>query len=58
MWNSINNFLNDDEGTTAVEYCVMVALIVTALILGITAAGGGTQQWWNNITGDFTTHGV
>jgi pilus assembly protein Flp/PilA len=37
----IQNFLKDEEGATAVEYGVMVALIIATLILVI--AGLGTQ---------------
>jgi pilus assembly protein Flp/PilA len=40
-WKQIQNFLNDEEGATAVEYGVLVALII-ALCVGAIAGIGGT----------------
>jgi pilus assembly protein Flp/PilA len=36
------NFLRDDDGPTAVEYAVMLALIVGAALAGITSLGNAT----------------
>ena len=40
-WKQIRNFLKDEEGATAVEYGVMVALIIAVCIAAI--YGIGTQ---------------
>ena len=41
--NSILSFLRDEEGPTAVEYAVMLALILSVLITAITGVGTGTN---------------
>ena len=45
----IAQFLLDDDATTAVEYAVLLALILVAIIAGVTSAGGGVGNWWGNI---------
>jgi pilus assembly protein Flp/PilA len=49
-------FLLDDEATTAVEYAVMLALILVAIIAGLTSAGGGVGTWWGNIRTKVTSY--
>lgn len=39
-------FLNDDNGPTAVEYAVVVALIIISCIGAITAFGGAVAGWF------------
>ena len=46
---AIKSFLRSDDATTAVEYAVMLALILVAVIIGVTSAGGGVGAWWTNI---------
>ena len=50
MWNSVVNFLKREDGPTAVEYAVMLALIIVVCITAITALG-------NNANATFTTVG-
>lgn len=50
-WKQIQNFLSDEEGATAVEYGIMVALIAAAIVVVVT--GLGTSL--NGIFGDVTT---
>jgi len=45
----ISRFLHDEDATTAVEYAVMLALILVAVIAGVTSAGGGVGNWWGKI---------
>lgn len=45
----IARFFLNDEATTAVEYAVLLALILVAIIAGVTSAGGGVGSWWGNI---------
>ncbi|MDP8245611.1 MAG: Flp family type IVb pilin [Candidatus Hinthialibacter antarcticus] len=40
-------FLNDDDGPTAVEYAVVVALIIISCIGAVTAFGGAVAGWFN-----------
>lgn len=39
-------FLRDDTAATAVEYCVMLALIIIALIGAISVVGQGAGGYW------------
>lgn len=40
--------LHDDDGTTAVEYAVMLAMIVMLCVAGIAAAGRATSSSLQN----------
>ncbi|MDD2391140.1 MAG: Flp family type IVb pilin [Desulfobacterales bacterium] len=42
-------FINDEEGATAVEYALMVALIAVAIIAGAKALGGALGDKFNNV---------
>ncbi|MBM3705683.1 MAG: Flp family type IVb pilin [Actinobacteria bacterium] len=43
-------FLTQKErGATAVEYALIVALIALAIVLGVTAVGGGLNTAFSNI---------
>lgn len=53
----IREFLTDESGPTAVEYAVLLAMILMMVIAGITAVGGGTNGWWNKTNDEFSTHG-
>ena len=53
----LNAFLRDTDGTTAVEYAVMLAMILTSVIVGLTSAGGGVLSWWTNIDSELDTNG-
>ncbi|MDP9985285.1 MULTISPECIES: Flp family type IVb pilin [Arthrobacter] len=44
-----DRFKTEEKGATAVEYGLMVALIVIAAILGITAVGGQLQALFADI---------
>jgi len=41
-----------DEGATAVEYGIMVALIALAIIVGATAFGGSVNAFFARLGGD------
>ena len=53
----VQRFVNDESATTAVEYCVMLGMILLLVIMGIYATGSGVSGWWNNINSEMTTHG-
>ena len=46
--NAIKKFLIDESGPTAVEYAVMVALIIVVAIGAITLLGEKTSSTFNN----------
>jgi pilus assembly protein Flp/PilA len=43
------NFLAKEDGPTAVEYAVMLALIVVVCITAITALGSNANKTFNNV---------
>ncbi len=47
---SIGRFLDEEDGPTAVEYAVMLALIIAASILAINTFGGGVAGNFQNST--------
>jgi pilus assembly protein Flp/PilA len=42
-------FLADESGPTAVEYAVMLALIIVVCITAITALGSNANNTYNNV---------
>ena len=40
-----------EKGATAVEYALIVALIALAIVVGVTAVGGGLDTAFRNIAG-------
>lgn len=55
--NSIRSFLRDTDGTTAVEYCVMLSAILLVMIVSIIAAGDGISDWWSNNASELDANG-
>jgi pilus assembly protein Flp/PilA len=47
---SVKRFLNAEDGPTAVEYAVMLALIIVVCVGAITTVGGNTKQVFSNAT--------
>ena len=43
----------DQRGATAIEYGLIVALIVVAMIGGLEMLGGGTSGMWTKINNSF-----
>ena len=41
--------LKDDRGTSAVEYALIVALIVLAILAGFSQVATATTMMWNDI---------
>jgi len=44
------NFLADESGPTAVEYAVMLALILVVCIAAITALGSNASSTYSNVS--------
>jgi pilus assembly protein Flp/PilA len=44
----VHRFLSDESGPTAVEYAVMLALVLVAVISAINAVGNSTSAMWQN----------
>ena len=50
-------FFRRSEGTTSVEYAVMLAMIIAAVISAIGAVGGQSGGLWANIQAQLSTAG-
>ena len=49
--------LREEQGATAVEYAVMLSLILIVAISAISAFGGSTGGLWGGIESDLTSAG-
>lgn len=47
----IENFVQDEEGASAVEYGLLVALIAVAIIGAVGALGGNLSTTFTNVAG-------
>jgi pilus assembly protein Flp/PilA len=52
---SVVNFMKREDGPTAVEYAVMLALIIVVCITAITAIGTNANKTFNNVANNLTT---
>jgi pilus assembly protein Flp/PilA len=50
--NRIKNFLKSEDGPTATEYAVMLALIIVACIATITSLGGAVSDVFSGVEGE------
>ena len=48
MFSLLMQLYRDDQGATAVEYAVLLALILVAVITAINAVGSDTSGIWAN----------
>jgi pilus assembly protein Flp/PilA len=46
---SVVEFLKREDGPTAVEYAVMLALIIVVCIAAVTAIGGASNQTFSSV---------
>ena len=42
--------VGNERGATAIEYGLIIALIVIAIVAAISTVGGGTSGIWGNMT--------
>jgi pilus assembly protein Flp/PilA len=52
------NFLQSEDGPTATEYAVMLALIIVACITAITSLSDGIQSTFNTVTAELPAAGA
>ena len=45
-----------DQGTTAVEYGLIVTLIIIAMMASLGTVANGTQTMWNNVSNEVSAH--
>jgi pilus assembly protein Flp/PilA len=53
MINIIKSFLNDEQGATAVEYSIMVALIAVVIVVSVIALGLATNAFFSEAAEEF-----
>ena len=53
--NSLRRFLVADDGPTAVEYAVMLALIIIVALTAIQTLGTRTSRAFNNVSEQLST---
>lgn len=58
LYKSIRRLIVSDDATSAVEYAVLLAMILVAIIIGVTSAGGGVSAWWGDIRNDLDAYGT
>jgi pilus assembly protein Flp/PilA len=49
IFSSVVNFIKREDGPTAVEYAVMLALIIVVCITAITALGTNANKTFSNV---------
>ena len=49
--------LRDEDGPTSVEYAVMLAMILMAVIVTITSFGQAQNQYWGGIKTELQNNG-
>jgi len=55
LYQGVVNFLQREDGPTAVEYAVMLALIIVVCITAITAIGTNANKTFYNVASNLTT---
>ena len=51
---AVKQFVNDEDGVTAIEYGLIAALIATALLIGVDLLGDGLTGAFTTIAGKLT----
>jgi pilus assembly protein Flp/PilA len=49
LFTTVRRFLREEDGPTAVEYAVMLALIIVVCIAAITTLGKNASNTFNNV---------
>lgn len=55
QWQRVRNFLVSEDGPTAVEYAVMLALIVVVCLVAIESLGTNAKTTFENISGSLAS---
>ena len=50
MLNTLKNFLREEDGPTAVEYAVMLALIIVVCIVAVRAIGTNASSTFDSVS--------
>lgn len=58
MATSIRHLVEGEEAATAVEYAVLLAMIIAVVIVAIGGVGSQAGGYWGNIRDQIATFGV
>ena len=56
MW--LKNFMSDEEGATAVEYGVLIALIIALCVVIIAVLGKQIREGFSQVSAALTAEGI
>jgi pilus assembly protein Flp/PilA len=56
MTRLLKRLVQDDRGVSAVEYGLIVALIIVAMLAGLAQVATATTGMWNNVSSTTRTH--
>ena len=56
MFPFFSEFLRDEQATTAVEYAVMLALIIMTAIVAVTSFGNANATMWGTANTEITNY--
>lgn len=48
-WTASRKVSSDNRGATAIEYGLIIALVVIGMIVGLSALGISTSRMWNGV---------
>jgi pilus assembly protein Flp/PilA len=54
MLETIRNFIRSEEGATAVEYGLIAALIVIAMLTALSNVATTTSEMWNKVSNEIS----
>ena len=57
LFTKVKTFILDEEGASAVEYGLLVALIAVVIITAVTLLGENLRQTFNNVANEIGTAG-
>lgn len=49
MRNLLNQFLRSEQGATSIEYGMIAAFVVLAIVVAVTALGGGVKDLFTQV---------
>jgi pilus assembly protein Flp/PilA len=55
MLETIRNFMKSEDGATAVEYGLIAALIVIAMLTALSNVATSTNEKWNMVSNNVTS---
>lgn len=50
IWTTFRRLRSDKRGATAIEYGLIAALIVVAMVSGLSMLGGGANGMWGQLS--------